>query len=69
MSGTKAGGLKCAAKNKLIYGDDFYKRIGSIGGKVRNPNKCFGSNHGNINSCVNKHRKTAGGYRWEAICV
>lgn len=45
MSGTKAGGLKCAAKNKLIYGDDFYKRIGSIGGKVRNPNKGFGSNH------------------------
>lgn len=23
----------------------FYKRIGSIGGKVRNPNKGFGSNH------------------------
>jgi hypothetical protein len=45
MSGTKAGGLKCAAKNKLIHGDDFYKRIGSIGGKVRNPNKGFGSNH------------------------
>lgn len=29
----------------------------------------LGINHGNINSCVNKHRKTAGGYRWEAICV
>lgn len=23
----------------------------------------------NINSCINKHRKTAGGYRWEALCV
>ena len=29
----------------------------------------LGINHGNINSCVNKHRKTAGGYRWEALCV
>jgi len=29
----------------------------------------LGINHGNINSCVNKHRKTAGGYRWETICV
>ena len=29
----------------------------------------LGINHGNINSCVNKRRKTAGGYRWEAICV
>jgi len=45
MSGTKAGGLKCAATNKLKHGDDFYKRIGSKGGKVRNPKKGFGSNH------------------------
>lgn len=29
----------------------------------------LGINRGNINSCVNKHRKTAGGFRWEAICV
>lgn len=29
----------------------------------------LGINHGNINSCINKHRKTAGGYRWEALCV
>lgn len=29
----------------------------------------LGINRGNINSCVNKHRKTAGGYRWEAVCV
>lgn len=28
----------------------------------------LGISHGDINSCVNKHRKTAGGYRWEAIC-
>lgn len=29
----------------------------------------FNKGETNINSCVNKHRKTAGGYRWEAICV
>lgn len=45
MSGTKEGGLKTATKNKLIHGDDFYKRIGAKGGKVKNPNKGFGSSH------------------------
>lgn len=45
MSGTKSGGLKCAATNKQIHGEDFYKRIGSMGGKVRNPKKGFGSSH------------------------
>lgn len=29
----------------------------------------LGINRGNINSCINKHRKTAGGYRWEALCA
>lgn len=34
MSGTKAGGLKARATNKLRHGEDFYKRIGAIGGKI-----------------------------------
>ena len=29
----------------------------------------LGINKGNINSCINKRRKTAGGYRWEALCA
>lgn len=33
MAGTKAGGKAAAATNKSKYGDDFYKRIGSKGGK------------------------------------
>ena len=33
MAGTRAGGLKAAAKNKLIHGEDFYKNIGKIGGR------------------------------------
>ena len=32
MAGTKAGGLKTAQTNKLKYGEDFYKRLGAIGG-------------------------------------
>jgi hypothetical protein len=32
MGGTKAGGKKCAAINKATYGEDFYKRIGAMGG-------------------------------------
>lgn len=33
MSGTKAGGKKCAATNKKLHGSDFYARIGAKGGR------------------------------------
>lgn len=33
MAGTKAGAKKAAATNRLRYGDDFYSRIGKIGGQ------------------------------------
>ncbi len=33
MPGTVDGGRQAAATNKERHGDDFYKRIGSIGGK------------------------------------
>lgn len=33
MAGTKAGGEKAKKTNIERYGDDFYKRIGSIGGR------------------------------------
>jgi general stress protein YciG len=33
MAGTTKGGLKAAAKNKELYGSEFYARIGAIGGK------------------------------------
>lgn len=32
MAGTIAGGKHAAATNKRIYGEDFYKRIGAMGG-------------------------------------
>lgn len=33
MSGTRIGGKKAAATNKERYGDDFYEKNGSKGGK------------------------------------
>lgn len=37
MAGTKAGGLKSSQTNKRKYGDNWYERIGSIGGKAHVP--------------------------------
>lgn len=33
MAGTLEGGKKAAATNVKLYGKDFYKKIGSIGGR------------------------------------
>lgn len=33
MPGTMTGGKKARETNKERYGDDYYKRIGSMGGK------------------------------------
>ena len=33
MAGTKAGGMKAAATNKARYGNDWYRKIGQIGGR------------------------------------
>ncbi len=32
MAGTQAGGRKAAARNKALYGSDFYASIGAKGG-------------------------------------
>ena len=34
MPGTRQGGLKAAATNKELYGEDFYRKMGAKGGKV-----------------------------------
>lgn len=39
MAGTKAGGLKARETNLKLHGIDFYKRIGSMGGKAGDPSK------------------------------
>ena len=33
MAGTKEGGKAAAATNKRKYGNDYYQRIGALGGK------------------------------------
>jgi uncharacterized protein len=33
MAGTKEGGKAARDKNKELYGDDFYVKIGAMGGK------------------------------------
>lgn len=33
MAGTKIGGIKAAQSNRERHGNDFYGRIGSLGGK------------------------------------
>ena len=43
MSGTRAGGLQTVKTNKEKYGEDFYRNIGRIGGKVKGP-KGFAAN-------------------------
>lgn len=34
MPGTQAGGKNAAKRNKELYGEDFYVRIGQMGGKL-----------------------------------
>lgn len=33
MSNNKQRGVKASVTNKLLYGDDYYKRIGAMGGR------------------------------------
>ena len=44
MAGTKTGGSKARDTIYQIHGKDYFKRIGSMGGKACNPLKGFGSN-------------------------
>ena len=44
MSGTKEGGIKARQTNYERNGKDFYKRIGSLGGRVSGIKKGFALN-------------------------
>jgi uncharacterized protein len=44
MPGTKTGGQRAAEKNKFRHGNDFYKRIGAIGGSRTGVRKGFAAN-------------------------
>lgn len=43
MPGTRIGGQRAAEKNRKLYGDDFYARIGARGGSATVP-KGFAKN-------------------------
>jgi general stress protein YciG len=40
---TPEGAKQAAQTNKELYGEDFYRIQGAKGGRVKNPNKGFGS--------------------------
>lgn len=58
MSGNKSGGAKTAATLKE-RDPDYYKRIGSIGGKAKNPKKGFGSDDRTVLDKILLKRKRA----------
>jgi len=43
MSGNLAGGAKARDTNIKKYGEDYYKKIGKLGGEKQNPKKGFGT--------------------------
>lgn len=43
MPGTRAGGLKTAERNRQLYGDDYYARIGRKGGQNGNTGGFYGN--------------------------
>ena len=44
MSGTKIGGMKAKLTNQKQFGEDFYKKIGSLGGRKTGVKKGFAAN-------------------------
>lgn len=63
MAGTIAGGKAAAATNKAKYGKDFYKRIGSVGGKKGNTggfaaDRELASRAGRLGGLKSKRRKS-----------
>jgi uncharacterized protein len=58
MAGTKAGGAK-ASQTIRERDPDYYRRIGAMGGKVKNPKKGFGSDDRTVLDKILLKRKRA----------
>ena len=54
MAGTKSGGKKCAMKNKELHGEDYYSRLGKMGGAVSHPKTRWFSLHPELASKYGK---------------
>lgn len=64
MAGTIIGGKRAAATNKTRYGDNFYARIGAIGGRNGNTGGFFANRElartaGRIGGLKSRRRKVA----------
>lgn len=60
MSGNITGGKKAAQTNTKLYGNDFYKRIGSAGGKAKVPKGFAKSGKNRISGSVGGKRSKRG---------
>ena len=57
MAGTKIGGQKAAATNKAKYGEDFYAKVGKIGGKIGTTGGFFYSKANGLSTHIEAGRK------------
>lgn len=57
MAGTKSGGKLAAKTNRRIHGADFYKRIGSMGGKKGKTGGFYALVCNGCSWSQNQHRK------------
>lgn len=60
MSGTQTGGERAAETNKKRYGENFYKRIGALGGK-----KSIGGGFAANRELAKEAGSIGGKRRWE----
>ncbi len=64
MGGTVQGGKMASEKNKQRYGEDFYKRIGAMGGRNGNTGGFYGNSElasraGKIGGAISKRTKSS----------
>lgn len=54
MSGTQAGAKLAAETIKRKYGEEFYQKIGVMGGRAKSPTKGFGFSREHASACGRK---------------
>lgn len=66
MSGTIEGGLKTAKVNKAKYGEDWYTKIGALGGKAGKTGG-FASDKVGVDGLTGKERASIAGGKGGAV--
>lgn len=67
MPGTEAGGKQAARKNKENHGEDFYVRIGKIGGRAKGVKKGFASDLTGHDGLTGRQRASKAGVKGGTI--